>query len=483
MRGERMRTLFGVVLGALPVLQTSALAVDLPGEGPRLGTERITQEQIVSGTLSLLDVRRAGLRMFTTPFNKLDGYGDGLIDEILSTRFPGNRPTLNGTFLRVNGLDGQTCLECHNVIDASTSPPTLGIAGAGGSVSNAIAMPSQIGLDDPDFDTGLVPFNGRFINPPALQGAGAVELLAREMTTDLKAIAAQAKADPGAIFELTTKGVSFGTIVADASGNIDPSNIHGVDGDLVVRPFGRKGEFPTVRAFDTAALQFHFGMQPVEVVGVDNDADGDGVANEVLMGELSAMHVFGTTLKRPYVQPLSSDGQRGLALFTSVGCASCHVPELDTESPFLDYYLPGADTPYLTVDLATDVPGYDPAASGGIRVPLFSDLKRHNLGPGMAEDLDLVSPQVNEEFITARLWGVASTAPYMHSGQATTIGEAIEMHGGEATQVRQNYRDLSDADKRALHTFLQSLRLPTDAVADLLADGTSGSGKGKGKGH
>lgn len=483
MRGEGKRTLLSITVAVIPVLQTAAMAVDLPGEGPRLGAERITQEQIVGGALSLADLRRAGLRMFTTPFNKADGYGDGPMDLTLSPRFEGNRPTINGTFLRVNGLDGQSCLDCHNVIDASTSPPTLGIGGAGGSVTNAIALPTRIGLEDPDFDAGRVPFNGRFINPPALHGAGAVELLAREMTADLKAIEAQAKADPGVVYELITKGVSFGTLVADAAGNIDPSDIHGVDGDLIVKPFGRKGEFPTVRAFDTAAVRFHFGMQPVEVVGIDNDADGDGVANEVLVGELSAMHVFGTTLKRPYVQRLSADGQRGLAMFNSIGCASCHVPELNADGSLLDYFLPGADTPYLTVDLATDVPGYDPATGGGIRVPLFSDLKRHSLGPAMAEDLDLVDPQVNEEFITTRLWGVASTGPYMHSGQATTIGEAIEMHGGEASPVRERYRELADGDKRALHTFLHCLRLPTDAVADLLVKGPGQNGKGKGKGR
>jgi len=483
MRGKRISRLLTMSVAALPVLHTAALAVDLPGEGPRLGADRITQAQIVGGALSLVDIRRAGLRMFTTPFNKADGYGDGPMDDTLSTRFPGNRPTINGTFLRVNGLDGQTCLECHSVIDASTSPPTLGIGGAGGSVTNAIAMPARIGLEDPDFDAGRVSFNGRFINPPALHGAGAVELLAREMTADLKVIEARAKAHPGDVYELNTKGVHFGTLVADEEGNIDPSGIYGVDEDLIVKPFGRKGEFPTVRAFDTAALQFHFGMQPVEVVGIDDDADGDGVANEVLVGELSAMHVFGTTLRRPYVQPLGADGERGLALFTTVGCATCHVPELRTDGTLLDYFLPGADRPYLTVDLASDVPGYDTVPGGGIRAPLFSDLKRHNLGSALAEDLDLVDPQVNEEFITPRLWGVASTAPYMHSGQATTIGEAIEMHGGEASPARQHYRELSDGDKRALYTFLRRLRLPTDAVADLLSEETGQNGNGKGKGR
>ena len=42
---------------------------------------------------------------------------------------------------------------------------------------------------------------------------------------------------------LETKGVYFGTIVCDDAGVCDTSDLQGVDEDLVVRPFGRKGEF------------------------------------------------------------------------------------------------------------------------------------------------------------------------------------------------------------------------------------------------
>ncbi len=458
-----------VAIGWCAAAALPANAEDLPAEGPRLGSQRITQADITSGKVSLRDIRRAGLRIFTTPFNKADGYGDGNLNPGASTRFEGNRPTLNGTFLRVNGLDAQTCLECHSLIDASTIPPTLGIGGAGGSVTNAIALPSRIELEAPDAGTGLVPFNGRFINPPALHGAGAVELVAREMTGTLQAIAEEARAHAGTPYPLTAKGVDFGTIRADGSGELDTTGVTGVDDDLVIKPFGRKGEFPTTRDFDRAAMLFHFGMQPVEVVGPDVDSDGDGVANEILVGELSALQIFTTTLRRPYQERQGDpDVRRGKQVFVAIGCASCHVPELQTDHSVLEYFVPGDDTAYYAVDLVHDVPGYDSAPGGGIRVPMFSDLKRHDLGPELAENLDLAADRVNREFITPRLWGVAGTAPYLHSGQATTIGEAIAMHGGEAATVRDNYFALPEQDRRALHTMLQSLRLPTDAVTDLV---------------
>ena len=79
---------------------------------------------------------------------------------------------------------------------------------------------------------------------------------------------------------------SFGSITWDPlAAAFDLSAIRGIDADLVVRPFGRKGQFSTVRQFDLGALQFHFGMQPVEVVGEGLDPDGDGVNDEVLVGE------------------------------------------------------------------------------------------------------------------------------------------------------------------------------------------------------
>jgi len=86
--------------------QYAESSVDATGEGPNL-SPRITQAQVVSWPLP--KIQKDGVRIFSTPFNFHDGFGDGPagpggpLDE-------GGRPTLqsNGTFLRVNGLDGQT---------------------------------------------------------------------------------------------------------------------------------------------------------------------------------------------------------------------------------------------------------------------------------------------------------------------------------------------------------------------------------------
>lgn len=260
----------------------------------------MTQSDIASGFVPLKRIRKRGMEVFSTPFTAQIGYGDGPVNALDRTS-PGGRPRLqdNGLFLRVNGLDAQTCMECHSVLSNLTVPFTFGVGGVGGSNSNAIFQPTLIDVNDSP-SNGFAAFNGRFINPPFLFGSGGVELVAKEMTADLQALKVYAMSHPGVAVPLITKSVSFG-VIKFVSGLLDTSGVEGIDEDLVVRPFGRKGEFATVRAFDVGALQFHFGMQPLEEVGFGIDADGDGVVNEISEGDLSVLSIFITNLERPRV--------------------------------------------------------------------------------------------------------------------------------------------------------------------------------------
>ncbi len=461
----------GAALGLALALSPVALAQGPAGEGPALQV-RTTQGDITGGTLSFDEIRTRGMQIFSTPFNKLDGYGDGPSTPALNTTEPGHRPTLqnNGTFLRVNGLDAQTCMECHSVGSNATVPFTFAVGGVGGSNNNAIFQPTDIDVDD-SLANGFAFFNGRYINPPFLFGSGGVELLGKEMTRDLLIKRNRAFNNPGFDVPLNSKGIQFGTIRYDAgTGTFDTSNVQGVDDDLVVRPFGRKGEFATVRGFDVDAMRFHFGMEPVEAVGNGVDHDTDGVVNELLVGELSALHIFNTNLERPEIRDPSPTFDQGLALFQGAGCAMCHVPTLTTKSPILRYAFPEVDTnpfanTFYQTNLATGPAGFDPTPQGGVEVPLFSDLKRHDMGPGLSEDFGTA---LDSHFITARLWGIADTAPYLHDGRATTLTEAITWHGGEAQTARDNFLALADADKVMLLDFLRSLHTPEFPAADIV---------------
>lgn len=471
---RRSRFIIAVyLLFSISLLTESANATIL-GDEAALGPleSRMTQSQIESGTLSFKDLRLSGLKVFTARYNKSDGYGDGKLgsgDNIS----PGGRPTLqnNGTFLRINGLDAQTCLECHSMISADTVPITLGVGGAGGLNNTASFQPRSVDVGDTAGNL-FANFDGRLINPLSLFGSGGVQMLAKEMTAELQALKAKAIATPGTPVQLTTKGVEFGTIIADEQGNLDTSNLEGVDDDLVIRPFGRKGEFSSVRQFDLGAMQFHFGMQPIEVAGKGIDNDNDAVTDEILIGEISALEIFLTTMETPQRDAGGVTETKGFQRFQEVGCAECHRPSLNTDSFNLNYSYPEVETDpsanvFYTFDLRKSPTKFTPTPQKGLQIELFSDLKRHDMGPGLAESFHLASDKQNREFITAKLWGVADTSPYLHDGRALTLNEAILSHGGEAQATRDTYASLTDEDKNDIIRFLKTLRNPTKPNSDV----------------
>ncbi|MBL4773173.1 MAG: hypothetical protein JKX98_06110 [Alcanivoracaceae bacterium] len=450
-------------------------SIGQPGLKPE---DRVDQFDIANGGLTLKDIRKAGLLVFSTPFNKADGYGDGPHDPTnIENRQPGNRPTLqgNGIYLRINGLDAQSCLECHSTTSNATIPATLGVGGVGGISQMAIVKPYSIDVADLDND-GVADFNGRLINPPFLFGSGGVELIGIEMTVDLQNLKQFAVEHPGDIVVLSSKRIEFGEIVADSEGNVDTSAVVGISDDLVIRPFGRKGEFATVREFDVGAMNFHHGMQATELVGVGVDDDGDGVVDEITEGDLSVLSIFNTTMSRPVETGRGNDEDAGKDIFDTIGCSDCHIPQLDTNTKFLPYKITGAnqepfDDSFYSTDLSKKPAKFKKNNQGGIEVKLFSDLKRHFMGEDLKETFSLATDEQNGEFITARLWGIADTAPYMHDGRALTLEDAIKMHdnpGSEAAISGQNFKILTVNEQLNLLKFLNTLRTPENPNADVV---------------
>jgi CxxC motif-containing protein (DUF1111 family) len=67
--------------------------------------------------------------------------------------------------------------------------------------------------------------------------------------------------------------------------------------------------------------------------------------------------------------------------------------------------------------------------------------------------------------MTRNLWGVGSTAPYLHDGRATTLTEAILEHGGEAAGSRSAFTALPEGSQKDLIAYLNNLvlfKLPAD---------------------
>jgi CxxC motif-containing protein (DUF1111 family) len=299
---------------------------------------------------------------------------------------------------------------------------------------------------------------------------------------------------------------------------------------LIVRPFQWKGSVPFLRDFNRGAAHNELGMQAVEVTGDNVDGDADGVANELTIGDLTALTVYMAAQPRPttllelnalgLLEPALTNAQvsrinRGRQVFGEVGCASCHIPQLTLTTPVFSEpsqnaaYRDGTTFPAgqptanvldprnpITFDLTRDQPdNIIRDANGRIRarlgsftqrdregrtvVELYGDLKRHAMGSRLAEAVNEiagddvtpipVSPRnrhTPDTFLTENLWGVGSTAPYLHDGRATTLAEAIIEHAAsnsdtasEARGARAAYLARSVSDRQALIAFLENLVL------------------------
>ncbi len=446
------------------------------GETPAVPVH-LVQGDIDSGALSVAQVVEHGALLFAARFNALDGAGrPGSTGTGAPRPFESTPHNVN----RISGPEAGACAECHK-------QPFVGASG--GHSRNVWVLADA--LPFVNFDEGAGDgFQQHDLRTVGLErgtvgmfGAGFVEMLAREMSQELQALRAAASSQavrtgldvPQA---LVTKGVSFGALVAKPDGTVDMSGVEGVDSDLVVKPFHQKGVVASLRQFTNTALNQHHGMQSAERFGPGTDADGDGVLDEITPGDVTALTLFQASLPAPgrvLPTPGGAPGpspavDAGAALFEQVGCVACHKPTLRLVEPVFTepgpYHGPGElqldDVPQpVALDLLRDGPGPWPRAEadGSVLVPAYTDLKRHDMGPLLADEGPEQGGVPRAVFLTKKLWGLASQPPYLHHGRALTLDEAILAHGGEAQAARDGYAALTGEQRDLVVEFLLSLRL------------------------
>jgi hypothetical protein len=336
-------------------------------------------------------------------------------------------------------------------------------------------------------------------NTLGMFGAGSIEMLAREMSAELIAIREAAAAGASAsgvpvTRDLITKGVDFGRIIVMPDGKVDPTEIDGVDWDLIIKPFHQKGAVVSIREFTNNAMNHHHGMQAVERFGAGVDADLDGMVNELAVGDITAVTIFQAALPAP--GPIASQyatrrraAALGKKLFDEIGCGSCHRPTLALESSEFSepnpFNPPGnlhpddVDRPFV-FDLAARPRGkhLDKTPGGGALVHAFTDLRRHNLNDadfnhfnneqvaqgtlaGFADPADFTvpdQPRPTDEFLTRKLWDAGNSDPYGHRGDLTTLTEAIHFHGGAGRSERDAFFALSSGEQADIIEFLKRLQ-------------------------
>jgi cytochrome c551/c552 len=460
-------------------------AASVPAKDPEAAISgHVSQADIEAGRWSVADLEEAGRRLFVARFTSLDGAGR---PAATGNSEPQGRAKHERGYDRATGPDANACSSCHNV-------PVVG--GSGDFVANVF-----VGLGDrqrPIASTAPTFSNER--GSPELHGCGIIELLAREITAALRAIrdgAIEAARQTGTVCRrpLVAKGVSYGWITADAIGSVDYSEVDGIDHDLVVKPFGQKGVVGSLREFTIDALNLHHGMQADERFGMAEtgrkDFDADGVADEIGVGDVTALTLFQALLPMPgRLVPADPEARAvvdwGESLFAEVGCAACHVPEMSLDSAVFSEpgpfnargTLTGGDVKAVFLaDISRDGASPRPhrAADGRIVVRPFTDFKRHVIAdqerPHLGNEILQQRRLPTDAFLTRRLWAVGNTDPYGHRGDVTTIDEIIRHHGGEARAARKRYEELDKCGRNAIVLFLKTLQiLPAGSSAVMMEE-------------
>ena len=250
------------------------------------------------------------------------------------------------------------------------------------------------------------------------------------------------------------------------------------------------------------------------------DVDGDRISHEMSVGDMTAIQFYFASQSHPTtLQQLGAETPslltralteeendsilQGARVFVRVGCSGCHRGSLAVSDPvfripdervaaFRDAELAGTDNGYTTsaqirLDLSADEVVEEPriqANEGVYEVAALTDLKRHFMGDHLCDGTkastpvdssfkaltvpaDSVDPNLSVkidrcEFLTADLWGIGQTAPYMHDGRAGTLREAIQEHCSTGTRVGQGnascegFNAATAADKTAVVAFLMN---------------------------
>lgn len=354
---------------------------------------------------------------------------------------------------------------------------------------------------------------------PHLFGLGLVEMLGDEITSDLrhlrdKAVSAAAQFGQSVSLPLQSKGIDYGTITADAQGNVDTTGVVGVDADLRVKPFFHEGSEFSIRAFAVGAFDAEMGLEawdptlagaaagnrrrsPSGMVfdgaldtiaappasGPNDDPDGDGVTGEIHPALVDHMEFYLLNYFKPGLYRQGNHEDQGRQIFMDVGCAQCHVPDLIVErdrraADVETIYDPqngsfnelfATATPLLNA--VNDNSGFPdlklPQRGSFVVRNIFADFRRHDLGPNFWErNFD---GTLQKEFMTEPLWGVGTTAPYGHDGRSINLDTVIRRHGGAALTARNTYTQLTRANQRRLRAFLDTLVIfgPPDTASNL----------------
>lgn len=159
------------------------------------------------------------------------------------------------------------------------------------------------------------------------------------------------------------------------------------------------------------------------------------VSNQTVLDVVFYLKTLKAPIQRSQNDAVVTNGQQ---IFLDIGCGKCHTPKMTTG--------------YSSIT----------ALSNKTFHP-YTDLLLHDMGSGL-DDGYTEGSATTSEWRTPPLWGLGLSKNsqggqyfLLHDGRAKSIEDAIILHGGEGTQSRNKFQQLTPDEKRKLISFLESL--------------------------
>lgn len=159
------------------------------------------------------------------------------------------------------------------------------------------------------------------------------------------------------------------------------------------------------------------------------------ISNQTALDVVFYLQTLKAPIQRDQTNP---DVVAGKQVFLSISCGKCHIPQMQTGFSSIGPLSNKTFFPY-------------------------TDLLLHDMGAGL-NDGYTEGTALPAEWRTPALWGLGLSKNsqggqyfLMHDGRATSIEQAISMHGGEAEQSKNSFQQLTATDKTKLIKFLESL--------------------------
>ncbi|HKG21292.1 MAG TPA: di-heme oxidoredictase family protein, partial [Blastocatellia bacterium] len=181
-----------------------------------------------------------------------------------------------------------------------------------------------------------------------------------------------------------------------------------------------------------------------------------------------------TSLVSPLASHADHPALKKVRSSLSLSSAQCPPADMTYNIPLNSSDVPVSALPRLSQTAPFFLPFLPQPPPGALYVPFFGDLKVHYMGRFLtdlvAQGGDVTGVCIPAPyFITRPLWGVADTGPWLHDGRATSLLQAIMLHGNsstgsgsEAAPFIDAFEKLSPGDQQAVVNFLLSLRLPLE---------------------